>query len=277
MSRAHMPVKDEYWKGVEQSSRFLKRFFLRLDREKVEEGAKAGNLIQRDVLDGYFLNEAIQFLRLSIINLLSYKHLLKGNYYAWSKVTLYYSYFYSINCLLRLQKYAIVHINYFGQPQLVIAIDRCRDNRYYVMRNTRGNEHDLIWKTYERYYPELINEGIGKFFRDERTRWNYDLFYASQTLDTYSLQRAEIRWHTNFIDPDYNRSRGSPEADEYYYELMADTGFEEAGAWDIIRHALEKFCNIGLKDIFDQIKYDIDKIESSEDTKRVILNWIENV
>jgi len=272
-----MPVTDEYWKGVKQSFRFLKEFFLGEDREKVKEGAKAGKLIQRNALDGYFLNEAIQFLRLSIINLLSYKYILKGNYYAWAKVTLYYSYFYAINCLLRLQKYAIVHINYFGESQLVIAIDRCRDNRYYTMRTCGRNQHDLIWKTFEQYYPDLISEGIGKFFRDERMRWNYDLFYASQTLDEYSIDYAQTRLRTNFIDPDYFRSRGSIDADEYYSELMADTGFEEVGAWNFIQHALEKFSNIGSKEVLTNILDDISKIDSSQDMKEVIISMISDL
>lgn len=243
----------------------------------MKDGAREGKVIPRDVLDSLFLNEAIQFLRLSIINLLAYKYVVKGNYYAWAKVTLYYSYFYVINCLLRLQKYAIVHINYYNGSSLIIAIDRSKNNRYYTMKNCRGNQHDLIWKTFERYYPDLISEGIGKFFRDERTKWNYDLFFASQGLDKYSLEQAEVRWRTNFIDPDYYQSRGNPKVDEYYNELMADTGFEEAGAWDLIQHALEKFSNIGLKDALNRILDDISKIESSEDTKEVITSRIKGL
>jgi len=269
-----MPVTDDYWRGVIPSYRFLKEFFRGHDRDEVKEGARVGKVIARDILDGFFINEAINFLRLSIINLLSYKYVIKGNYYAWAKVTLYYSYFYVINCLLRLQKYAIIHINYFNDIPLIITIDRSKDYKFYTMKNCRGNQHDLIWKTFERYYPDLISEGIGNFFRDERTRWNYDLFYASQSLDEYSLDQAKIRWRTNFIDPNYYQSRGDPNADEYYFELMADTGFEEAGAWDLIQHALGKFSNSGFKDVLNGILEDILKIESSEDTKEVITAWI---
>jgi hypothetical protein len=140
------------------------------------------------------------------------------------------------------------------------------------MRNVGRNQHTLIWNTFEQYYPELISKGLGKFFRDERTNWNYDLFYASQTLELST--EAEIRWRTNFIDPNYYRSRGSLDADEYYAELMADTGFEEAGAWDLIRYALEKFSNIGSKGVLTEILDDISKIDSSQDTKDVIRSTI---
>ncbi|MHA1410039.1 MAG: hypothetical protein ACTSQY_07005 [Candidatus Odinarchaeia archaeon] len=269
-----MPVRDNNWKGVKPSYIFLKEYFRSVDREKVEEGARENKVIERKHLDGIFLNESIQFLRLSIINLLAYKYVIKGNYYAWAKVTLYYSYFYVINCLLRLQKYAIIHINYINDSPLTIVIDRSSNDKYYTMKNCRGNQHDLIWKTFERYYRNLITEGIGTFFRDERTMWNYDLFYASQTLDKYCLDRSKIIWRTNFIDPNYYLSKGDPEADEYYYDLMADTGFEEAGAWDLIQYALEKFSNIELRGTLTGILDDISKIESSEDVKKIMISKI---
>ena len=268
-----MTVTDEYWKGVRSSHEFLKEYFRRVDREKVKESI--GKRIPRDTFDSLFLNEVIQFLRLAIINLLSYKYLAKGHYLAWAEVTLYYSYFYVINCLLRLQKYAIVHINYIDDDHLIIVIDRCKDNRYYNIRNCRGNQHDLIWKTFERYYPDLISEGIGKLFREDRTKWNYDLFYASQTTTEHALREARIRWETNFLDPNYGMYE-DPDAVAYYSDLMADTGYEEAGVGELIKHAIEKFSKIGLKGVFNQIQEDLDKIESSEETKRVILTWMEN-
>lgn len=268
-----MPVTDDYWRGVEPSYRFLKEFFRGQDRVEVNEGAHAGKTIAREVLDDLFLNEAIHFLRLSIINLLSYKYLVKGNYLAWSKVTLYYSYFYVINCLLRLQKFAIVHINYINDSPLTIIIDRSRDNRYYTMKNIRRPQHDLIWKTFEQYYPALMSKGIGKFFREDRIQWNYDLFYASKTLEVYALEEARDR-ETNFLDPNYG-VHADPDAAEYYHDLMAGIGYEEVGVGELIKHAIEKFSNIGFKNIFS--KENMDKIKSSEDTKKVILTWFENV
>lgn len=267
-----MPVSDDYWKDVSPSYLFLKESLSRFDREKLKNSI--GMKIPRSSLDTLFLNEARHFLRLSIINLLAYKYIAKGNYFAWAKVTLYYSYFYIINCLLRLQKYAIVHVDYLDKPSLVFVIDRSKDNRYYNTRSCGRNQHDLIWKAFESYYPNLISKDIGKFYRDIRMQWNYDLFFASQTTTKYSVEEAKTRWENNFLDPNYG-IYSDPNAAEYYYDLMADTGWEEVGVGDMIKHAIEKFSNIGLKDIFTMIKDDLDIIESSEDTKRVILTWID--
>jgi hypothetical protein len=182
-------VRANYWKGISPDYRFLKEFLREMKRERVKE--MVDKIVERRYFDKFFLNEIHHFLRLSIINLLSYKYLMCGNYYAWGNVSLYYGYFYIINCLLRMQKFAIVHINFFQDTLLIIIIDRYSNPNYYIVKNCRGREHQILWNTFEQYYRNLSSDDIGEFFRVHRNEWNYDPFYASQTTNRFSLYHAK--------------------------------------------------------------------------------------
>lgn len=259
-----------YWKKVKPSYMFLKEHLRGKKREVVESWI--GDKIDRNELDPYVINEAYNFLKLSIINLLAYKHLVCSNYLAWAKVALYYSYFYIINSLLRLQKFAIVHINYVDDRPLTIIIDRCQDRKYYNIKNARGNQHDLIWKTFEQYYPHLMSEGIGKLFREDRTEWNYDLFYMAQSTMKHAIEEAETRCKHNYISPVYGMSH-NPEAEEYFADIMSNIGWEEAGVGELIEYTIDEFKKIGYTGFCD-ILQDLKTVEAPDTTKDVIRSWL---
>jgi hypothetical protein len=267
-----VPIDESYWAGVNPSNEIIRELLKRKDRDKLL--TIYDKRIKRETLDPYFLYEAIQFLRAALINHCSYKYLMKGHYLSIGKVSLYYGYFYIINALLRLHKYAIVHVNYYDDSPIVIVFDQCSDHNFYVAKKCGQSQHKLIWKQFETYYPDLMSSGIGKFFIDDRADWNYDLFYISQATAGYSIHDTEIRFSNNFIDPKYGIYSDEGAA-KYYSDLMADTGYEEAGLGQLAKYTIDFFKRINFQGLKEQIEYDFSKIESSEDTKRTILSWFE--
>lgn len=265
-----MPLNEEYWRNVKPSYQAIKEHLKYTPREKLLEIYY--KKIDRNWLDPLFLNESIQFLRASIINLCSYKYLMKGHYLSMGKVALYYSYFYIINSLLRLHKYAIVHLDYIDQEPIVIVFEQSSDANYYFAKKCGQSQHKLIWNQFEKYYPELISPGIGKFFRDERSDWNYDLFYISQATMEHSIEETNKRYENNFLDKNYGQYYDERAA-EYYYDLMADIGYEEVGVGKMIEYVIGIINRLNLNDIKELVEDDLSKIESSDDTKSTIISY----
>ena len=111
-------MPNYYKNTTPQHHEFFKAIFERIIKiEDLEEEVSRKSKLdsQWRWFDSVFLFEAITFLRLSMFNLLSYKHLICGKHLPMSKVALYYSYFYSINCLLRLRGKALIHVR--GHPR----------------------------------------------------------------------------------------------------------------------------------------------------------------
>ena len=174
------------------SSKFLKEFFSRIRHDDLKNKIKRNEIISQQTLpiDEMFLTEACVFLRLSVFNFLAYKDLMCNNYLAWAKVTLYYSIFYAINGLLRLAGKAIIHAVYIGQNHnnddkiISFQLSRRKNSHSYIMEGTKGNEHKKIWKIFSNTFPNLSDTRISNFIRNERVSWNYNLFFASQTMDS---------------------------------------------------------------------------------------------
>ena len=141
---------------------FLKEFFSKKSQSKnLRHRIKNNeNILQQELpIDEIFLIEALTFLRLSIFNFLAYKDLMCGNYLAWSKVTWYYSIFYAINGMLRLDGKAIIHVD-------GISFQLIRDGKFhsYKMTKSKGNEHKKYGKFSQRHsqihqiqvFPDLL-------------------------------------------------------------------------------------------------------------------------
>jgi hypothetical protein len=270
---------SNYWSNVEPHFRFLKETLKIFPRNKIEESLD--KKLDRQFFDPLMLKDSSEFLRLSIINLLCYKFLACGNYLAWAKVTRYYSYFYIVNSLLRLKGFAVVNLNFSDESFLRLRIDKVKNENKYRMLRCRSSPHQIIAKRFSELFPDLASEEMGKFTIRERVDWNYDLFFASQTTDKYSLEQAEDRCKHNFLDPNFE-SASSYEAAEYKNDLMANFGYEEAGTGDYIRFTIERFSEIGkeskhknwYKEFFESLFYDIEVLQSKQDMKDEIRKWI---
>lgn len=276
-----MKSLKHYWSNVKPSYRFLKETLQTEPRDKIKK--LINQELARGTLDPYMLKDSSEFLRLSIINLLGYKFLACGNYLAWARVTIYYSQFYIINCLLRLRGFALVHLNFFDEKLLSIRIDKVKNEPKYRVHKCGSKAHQIIWKRFAELYPDLSSEDIGRFSIRKRIDWNYDLFYASQTTGAFALEEAEGRCRHNFLDPNYGLSSSAEQA-EYYQDLMANFGYEEAGTGDYIKYAIECFSEIGevsnYRDwhvsFLEGILHDIDVLKSEEETKDDCKKWISN-
>jgi len=284
-----MDSLTKYWSDVKPHFRFLKEVLQQTPRTDVEK--MIGSKLAREVFDPFMINESAEFLRLSIINLLGYKHVICGKYLAWGKVTLYYSEFYIINCLLRLKGFALVHLDFLDDDPLVIRIDRTKDNRGYGVQKCGASGHAIAWKRFSELYPDLFGsskelkkliKNYWQFSMEERADWCYDLKYASQTTGKYALIEAEDRCKHNFLDPDFGVSSTAGEG-EYYENLMSSLGFEEAGTGDYQKHAINCLAAIGKNSehrawycsFFESILKDLRVLSSSEKTKNEIAKWVE--
>jgi len=270
-----------YWAKIRPSYTFLKETLQAMPREEIEK--LINQKVSRDLFDPLMLRDSSEFLRLSVINLLGYKYLVCGNYLAWGRVTIYYSQFYVVNCLLRLKGFALAHLNFFDGKPLTIRIDRVRGEPKYRVQKCSSGAHQIIWKRFSELYPDLSSEEIGRFSIIKRIDWNYDLFYASQTTGGYALEEAKDRCQHNFLNPKYGLSSSAEQA-EYYENLMANFGYEEAGTGDYIKYAIKCFSEIGkvskYKDwytsFFGSILHDIDVLKSKEETKDECEKWVNN-
>jgi hypothetical protein len=259
---------------------FLKERLRQISREKLLQIIKQKTIVSG--LDSFFLKDATEFLRLSILNLLAYKFLMSGSFLAWGEVTLYYSNFYSINCLLRLKGFALVHLEYLDEKTLTVRVVRTnKENRYSVLKWKGGNTHQYLWNKFSELYPQLFSPLLGKLMIKDRERWNYDLSFPSQSMTDYAKEDAKIRWQNNFLDPSFG-SYADPDAAEYYYDLMADTGYEEAGSGDLIKKCISLLTEIASNSkhkawyvsYFAELTRGIEDFGSHPDTKREIQGWL---
>jgi len=269
-----------YWSNVRPSYRFLKETLKAKPKGYVE------SLINREMapdrLDPFMLKDSSGFLALSMVNLLAYKLLACGNYLAWGRVTIYYSQFYIVNCLLRLKGFALVHLDFTDSTPLTIRIDKVKNKPTYRVQKCRSS-HRIIWKRFSELYPEITSEEIGRFSIKERIDWNYDLFYASQTTGEYALQEAKDRCRHNFLDPNYGLSYTAEQA-EYYEGLMANFGYEEGGTGDYIKYAVKCFSEIGREShhkdwyvsFFESILHDVEVLKSRKETKDECKKWVKD-
>ncbi|GAG77414.1 unnamed protein product, partial [marine sediment metagenome] len=99
-----------YYANARPSYDFLKERLRPFSRDDIRKLIKQKNPVPG--LDPYFLKDATEFLRHSILNLLAYKFLMCGNFLACGEVTIYYSTFYLINSMLRLKGFAVVHMDF---------------------------------------------------------------------------------------------------------------------------------------------------------------------
>ena len=211
-----------YYTDVKPSFRLMKETLRQASRERIIEFIEQKTIVPG--LDCFFLKDATEFLRLSILNLLAYKFLMSGNFLAWGEVTLYYSNFYSINCLLRLKGFAVVHIDFIDEKFLrVRVIRRDGEHSYKFLRCNRGNVHQYLWNKFSELYPELCTPGLGELMIKDRVAWNYDLHFPSQSMTDYAKEEARKRWENNFLNANFGKY-SYPDAEEYYAALMADIG-----------------------------------------------------
>jgi hypothetical protein len=275
----------KHWSGVKPALRFLKETLQYSKRADIAKVINDRIEIDHNTLDPFLISDSVEFLRLSIINLLAYKHLVCGKYLAWGRVTIYYSYFYIINCLLRLKGVALVHLDYLDEKPLTVRILRPRNSRNYRFQECGGaSGHKIVGEEFARVYPSLGNKTISMYTIKERMDWNYDLFYASQATDKYALKEAENRCKNDFLDPNYGKTASSEDEAEYYNELMAGFGYEEGGTGQYQKYAIDQFTDIGknskygsfYRAFFESMLQDLGLLESSDLTKEEIADWLRN-
>lgn len=279
---------------------FIKKVLNHYSKEEIQRCLKKQVKVKLDFFDSLMINEALEFLRLSIINLLAYKNLVCSNYLAWAKVTVYYSYFYAMNSLLRLKRFTVVHLEYpeFYKEKkrtksFIARIFKPKNGNYYLMevsdRISRSSHKEIAHKFAE-LYPELFNsrtqfgKEIGDISIKERTNWNYDLFYASQSSGKYAVEEAAKRCRNNFLDPEFGSSVQSEDEAEYYHNLQTTIGIDEAGTGQYQQCAI--YCLKEIAKVSKYKKWYLDEFnemlrilpifQSPESMKREIAKWLEN-
>ena len=272
-----------YYKRIRpRHHRFLKEMFSRMKHDELQYSIKEKEMSSLEKLDEMFLMESREFLRLSIVNLLAFKKLMCGNYLAWGNVTLYYSYFYAINSLLRLAGKAIIHAVSLDKKGSSFQLTRQKDSHEYKLENHSGNEHRSLWNIFLDVFPDMSNSEI-EYFIGERVNWNYDLFFASQSLDPPGLEEARIHCKNNFLDENFGNF-STFEAAEYYDDMLTEYGYAVIFAKYLIKKCLYNIKNIAkcsdfkseYIDFFNLLLNDVEKVDSEEETKNEIKSWIKS-
>jgi len=283
-----------YYTRTPWSHLFLKETLRTVDENTISEAIRTKSVVDGEWalgLDSIFLNESERYLELAVWNFLAYKFLMTGPYLSWAYSTQYFADFYSVNALLRIQGSALVHIKRYEdstRPRyhiqtLTIKRSARRRHAYYLEGRPRRNEHDFIWNTFFTLYRNWDYKDHGIFYgdglissyvRDERATWNYDPFFASQSMDQHAKEEARTMAQTNFLDTFYV----SPE----HAEFMQEHGWKEQASGDFIRATLDILADIAIgsqfKDhfigYFGGLGRSIKNIKSNESTKQTILSWI---
>jgi len=282
-----MRIEDfpKYYVGVCPHYMFLKEYFQSIDVTELQNHLNKGNEIKlpKDIanLDGIFLNEAMTFLRMSVINLLGYKFLMSGSYLAWGYVTLYYSMFYAVNCLLRLAGFAIVHIEDLQSDKIIrFLIRRSSDGKVYHMGGVKKSEHKVIWNNFASIYKWIDSDTCREIIW-ERITWNYDLLFPSQSQEKHAKKEARIMAEYNFLDPNFSNFP-DPNVAESLSDLQMNYGNVEISAGELIKQCIKLITEIGLKSHYRE-KYliffrglldHVDDFQTKIEFRDIVKNWI---
>lgn len=83
----------DYYADVKPSFELMKEELRQVSRDRILTLIEHKTPVRG--LDSFFLKDATDYLRFSILNLLAYKFLMSGNFLAWGEVTIYYGNFYN--------------------------------------------------------------------------------------------------------------------------------------------------------------------------------------
>jgi hypothetical protein len=279
MTHLSLDLKSYYQETNPFHHSFLKRAAVAMGLHRYV-GGKA--IVDRLRFDSVFLHEATAFMSASISNLLAFKKLMCGNYYPWAKTTLYYSNFYSVNCMLRFAGFAIVHIE--NKETNRIQIERDMKLGGYRINNFGKNEHVRVWTKFAEIFPDILPRHLSAWDREERMKWNYDPFYFSQGTEEYALQEARDFCQNSFIDPEFGDWAGDADQAEYVENLVKDYGFEEGATGDSIRKSIELLTEIGLHSTFrnqysgilQKISKQTDLFDTNHQTRQTLKSWLDS-
>jgi hypothetical protein len=269
---------------------FLKETLRRIDEATVNRMIKEKLIIGESKaleLDGIFLNEAEKFLELSVWNFLVYKFLMSGPYLSWAYTTRYFADFYAVNALLRIRGNAVVHIERRRDEDWryqTVHIARSSRAHAYRLNHMRTNEHEFVWNTfftlyrgwdYKTYGIFHGDDKISQYVRKERANWNYDVFFASQSMDIHAKEEARIMALNNFLDTHYVSLE--------HAEFMEEHGWEERVSGEFIKATLDILGDIAseprLKDhhiaYLKGLRKSIEDVQSNESTKENLIVWVE--
>lgn len=267
-----------YYADVKPSYLLLKQHVNQISEKSIHKMIKEKVVVSN--LNSHFLKDAMEFLRLSILNLMAYKFLMCGNYLAWGKVTLHFCYFYSINASLRLSGFALVHLPFTDKKYFRLCIERVGKDKYRFSK-LRTRPHWALWDKFYEYNRDKLLFPIRNAMLSERYTWNYDLLFPSQSMTKYAKADAKLYCDHNFLDPNFG-VYDEPEASEYYWNLMVSIGYEERIAGDLIQDCIKLLRKIAQKskykanyiEYFREIAESIEDFKSHPDTKKEIQKWI---
>ena len=136
----------------------LKDYLINLNILKDEY--KKGYLIEN--VNNYILHDVEQLINKSILNILSVDLLMKKGYFSWSFITSYYSSFYILQALNRLQLrfYLYIDNRLIFEPINII-------NRKYILKtcnNTHTRGHQNIFSLYKRNFIESPTKALNNYW-----------------------------------------------------------------------------------------------------------------
>ncbi len=288
----------EYFRAVRPNSEYLSELLGRVSRDQIETAIKKKETLDSFGLDldGVFLSEAMNFLSVSILNFLAYKHLMGGGYRSWGFVTLYYSNFYAASCLLRLVGMAIAHVEWLDPRDLLISIEekprysrrkrvlveRVPGTHSHVVKQLHQSEHQIVFGRLPQHFPDMLTERLGDLIREDRARENYELRFPSQGLESYSLDDARKIFEHDFAVPGYAVGWG-PDAAEYLSDLYAGYGYKEDYSAQWIKECTAILTELGRASrykrdyevFFKHVLERVDKLGSKPALIDLVKSWLD--
>jgi len=284
----HLQRLATYYSDVRPTYDYLKEVLVRVPRDELSSRL----LLDRQPLDGVFIHESWDFMKLALVNFMAYKYLMGGGYSSWGNVTLYYSNFYAANCLLRLAGKAVVHVTWISADSLLsphtkpdrldLILERASDGSTYHRKNLRGAEHQVVFNLFSQAFPGMLPKHTGDYIRGERVRENYDLLYPSQEASAHALDRARDMYQHDFADPDYDKNWPG-EAQEYLGNIYSSYGWKEAYSAEWLRTCIDTITAIGQRSnhrpsyrlYFQQLMVELPKVQTKTSTASIVFSWIQ--
>jgi hypothetical protein len=128
---------------------------------------KNGILIEGDDVTSLILCEALEFSLRAFCNFYAQDKLVEHGYGGWSEVTSYYSSFFSIHSLLRLQGRSITRIWRPEWNQYHVFPFDFTTHKYVVCR-CKGPHHQIGWELYFDVYDSFLYEAEPNFYQVSR-------------------------------------------------------------------------------------------------------------
>lgn len=169
-----------------------------LSFNKTPDEYKKGILLKLDQATNYILGDIEKLINKSFLNIISTDLLIKKGYFSWAFITSYYSTFFTIQSLNRLQLefYLYAGQSYFFKPKNIV------NNEYYIEYSQEKDTHKREFNLFEKNYIKHPTKGKNRFWNIALSGYKYGFEPKIRNTINYAITN-EIYDEVEFNKEDF--------------------------------------------------------------------------